>query len=373
MRYIFPSASAKLRYILPSASAKLRYILPSASAKRGAPIPYNVAQPSISLTFGEQLTVIDKHAENGSVNGKPVPDATTYGASDIGRRRETNQDQYLVAQLNKSMLVSSTSLPLDTQSRLFGRIHGQVLLVADGMGGHAAGEKASSLAIDHLVGELLNSVHWFFLDQGDSEEQFVANLKKLLQDAHSRILFESERHDSQRGMGTTLTMAHLSWPRLYVVHAGDSRCYLIRNGETKQLTTDHTLARQLVESGGLKPEDEAGSRWSNVLWNVLGGRAGGQLIAEVHRADLEIGDTVVLCSDGLHRYVNDATLGAVVSRSESAEHACRRLIDLANDAGGEDNITVIVCQPHSGQITHSGPSENAEDIPTSEIEPVDQV
>jgi serine/threonine protein phosphatase PrpC len=327
-----------------------------------------IRSPLFMLTLGEPLTVIDKNAEDGSLNSNSMPDATTFGASDIGRRRETNQDQFLIAQLNKSMLVSSTSLPLETQSRLFGRIHGQVLLVADGMGGHAAGEKASSLAIDHLIGELLNSVHWFFLDQGDSEEQFIDNLKKLLQDAHSRILFESERHDSQRGMGTTLTMAHLTWPRLYVVHAGDSRCYLVRGGEAKQLTTDHTLARQLVESGGLKPEDEAGSRWSNVLWNVLGGRAGGQLIAEVHRADLQDGDAIVLCSDGLHRYVDGPTLGRVVSLSESPQEACRRLIDLANGAGGEDNITVIVCQPQNGQIVRAQGSARVEDDAESEIE-----
>ena len=88
--------------------------------------------------------------------------ATAYGATDVGKKRETNQDQFLIAQLNKSMLVSSTSLPLDTQSRLFGGEQGQLLLVADGMGGHAAGEKASSIAVEALISRLLNSVHWFF-------------------------------------------------------------------------------------------------------------------------------------------------------------------------------------------------------------------
>ncbi len=289
--------------------------------------------------------MVDRYDGKSSCSDEYSANGFTFGASHIGRRRETNQDQFLIAELNKSMLVSSTSLPLDTHSRLFGRTQGQVLLVADGMGGHAAGERASSLAIDHLIRELLNSIHWFFLDQEDSEPEFIENLKKLLQDAHSRILLESARHDSQRGMGTTLTMAHLAWPRLYVVHAGDSRCYLVRDRVAEQLTTDHTLARQLVESGGLKPEDEAGSRWSNVLWNVLGGHAGGQLIAEVHRADLQRGDAIVLCSDGLHRYVDRNQLGRIVSDCESPHVACRRLIDLANDAGGEDNITVIVSKP----------------------------
>jgi protein phosphatase len=295
----------------------------------------------------------DPITDSTSFSNDESPDDSTFGITDVGRVRETNQDQFLIAQLNKSMLVSSTSLPMETRSRLFGKVQGKVLLVADGMGGHAAGEKASSLAIDHLIKNLLNRVHWFFLDQEDKEEEFIDNLKKLLQDAHSRILLESARHDSQRGMGTTLTMAHLAWPRLYIVHAGDSRCYLVRDGIAEQLTTDHTLARQLVESGGLKPEEEADSKWSNVLWNVLGGRAGGQLIAEVHRADLKDGDAIVLCSDGLHRYLNGNQIAAVVDQSESAEEACRSLIQMANEAGGEDNITVIVSAPDSRQSGQS--------------------
>ncbi len=317
--------------------------------------------------------MVDRFDESSSFSTDSLSDESTYGVSNIGKVRQSNQDQFLIAQLNKSMLVASTSLPLDTQSRLFGRIQGQVLLVADGMGGHAAGEKASSLAIDHLIKELLNSVHWFFLEEEDNESEFVDNLKKLLQDAHSRILFESAQHQSQRGMGTTLTMAHLVWPRLYVVHAGDSRCYLVRDGMAQQLTTDHTLARQLVEAGGLKPEEEADSKWSNVLWNVLGGRAGGQLIAEVHRADLQPGDAIVLCSDGLHRYVDHDQLGRIIADSVSPKAACHQLIEMANEAGGEDNITVIVSKPNKDRTGQSTWIEETMTSPTqAEIETVDE-
>jgi serine/threonine protein phosphatase PrpC len=273
---------------------------------------------------------------------------TAFGASDRGRVRETNQDQFLIARLNKSMSVSSTSLTLDPQ--LLSKVQGQVLLVADGMGGHAAGEKASRLAIGHLIRQLLDTVQWFFQadednDDEDKEQEFIDDLRQLLHDAHSRILMESAENVADRGMGTTLTMAHMIWPRLYVVHAGDSRCYLIRDGVPEQLTTDHTLARQMVESGGLKPEDEADSKWSNVLWNVLGGYTDGDLTAEVRRVDLESGDAIVLCSDGLHRYVDMEQLAAIVSEAESPEAACKRLIEIANDAGGEDNITVVVAKP----------------------------
>ena len=291
--------------------------------------------------------------------------------TDVGRKRSTNQDQFLIAQLNKSMLVSSTSLPMDTQSRLFGGEQGQLLLVADGMGGHAAGEKASSIAVDQLIRRLLNSVHWFFQIDHDCEEDFIDALKELLQDAHRRILDESAANHSQQGMGTTLTMAHLMWPRMYVVHAGDSRCYLVRNGEAEQLTTDHTLAHQLVESGGLKPEEEASSRWSNVLWNVLGGRADGELIAEVRRADLEPNDTIVLCSDGLHRYIDQVQLAKIVDELKDPRAICSHLIELANEAGGEDNITVVVSRPEGKDDSPRARSERAdlaEDSRTTSID-----
>lgn len=294
--------------------------------------------------MGERQLTHDR-APLGSDNFGPAESRTAFGMTDIGRRRESNQDHFLIAQLNKSMLVTSTSLPLDEKSRLFGGIQGQLLVVADGMGGHAAGEKASSLAIDQLISRLLNSVHWFFQVDYDCEEDFIDALRDLLQDAHARILTEAHRNSHFGGMGTTLTMAHVVWPRLYVVHAGDSRCYLIRDGVAEQLTTDHTMARRLVETGGMDPEDESSSRWSNVLWNVLGGSGEGQLIAEVRRADLQPGDTVVLCSDGLYRHVKPDTLAKIVDESTDLETACARLIRIANEAGGEDNVTVVVSRP----------------------------
>lgn len=276
------------------------------------------------------------------------PTATTFGLTDRGRVRSSNQDQFLIAELNKSMLVSSTSL--EFEQRIFGNVQGEILLVADGMGGHAAGETASRLAIGHLVRRLLNSVHWFFHGDDGKEEAFIADLQNLMKDAHARILLESERNENQRGMGTTLTMAHRIGRRMFVVHAGDSRCYLIRDRKVQQLTTDHTLARQMVESGGMKPEDEAGSRWSNVLWNVLGGHPDGEVVAEACRVDLQPEDVVVLCSDGLHRYVDMHMLRRIVDEKGHPEAICRRLVSQANGAGGEDNVTVVVSKPDLGDL-----------------------
>lgn len=243
-----------------------------------------------------------------------------------------------------------TCSTLSLQPQLLGTPQGQVLLVADGMGGHAAGEKASRMAIDHLVDQLLDQVKWFSLREASGktrkrERQFTDSLRQLLHSAHAEILDQSSQDASHRGMGTTLTLAYLSWPRLYVAHVGDSRCYLIRGDTAQQLTTDHTLARQLVESGGLKPEDEANSKWSNVLWNVLGGSTESKLVAEVRHFELQVDDQIVLCSDGLHRYVDSAQLVEILANSETPRRACERLIEIANDAGGEDNVTVIVARP----------------------------
>ncbi len=269
----------------------------------------------------------------------------TFGLTDVGKKRTVNQDQFLIAELSKSMLVSASSLAEIDVGRFFGGIQGQVLLVADGMGGHAAGEKASSIVLQHLIGRLLNSVHWFFQSDTGSEEEFVNGLKNLLRDAHSRVLAESRENQAAAGMGTTLTMAYIHWPAMYVVHAGDSRCYLIRDGVARQITTDHTLARQMVEAGGMKPEDEATSRWSNILWNVVGGHAQRSLLAEVHRVDLCEDDSIVLCSDGLYRYVDGNQISSMLTKQPDASVLCKELVDLANDRGGEDNITVVVSHP----------------------------
>lgn len=270
------------------------------------------------------------------------------GATDQGRKRPNNQDAFLVGRLCKSVVVGSNSLGIAPATRLVGDDRGWLMMVADGMGGHAGGERASTLAVRYLVTRLLNNVHWFLQIRAEDERQFIASLKELLRDAHLTIQSEGRRDLALAGMGTTLTMTYMLWPDLYVVHAGDSRCYLIRGDRVHQLTTDHTLARRMVETGGLKPEDEAASRWSSVLWNVLGGQSEEQLKAEVRHIELQYDDLVLLCSDGLHRHLNDSLIRQVLRASDSCGDACQRFIDLANQAGGEDNITVVVAQGPRG-------------------------
>lgn len=262
------------------------------------------------------------------------------GRTDIGKKRESNQDQFLIADLHKSMLIEDSSLRLDQKARLYGKSFGRLLMVADGMGGHQAGSRASLLAIDLLINQLVNGMRWPTRISQEEEERFVLDLKQLFETAHKLIVRESETHSEMRGMGTTLTMSYIIWPMMYVVHAGDSRCYLIRNEVPKQLTRDHTVSSQLAERAGMSVEEAENSRWSHILYNALG--AGGtEVSAEVQKVELQLDDIVLLCTDGLYRHVKPTEMGSLVTRELELGEACRSLIDLANFRGGHDNITVV--------------------------------
>jgi protein phosphatase len=226
---------------------------------------------------------------------------------------------------------------------LFGGSEGLLLLVADGMGGHLAGKQASAIAIRTLEHYLLNTMPWCFRLQGNEADDCTEDLKTAMEACHRSVEAAAEANAERRGMGTTLTMAYVVWPRLYVVHVGDSRCYLFRPPRLERVTTDHTLAQQLVERGALDARDAAGSRWSHVLWNCIGGNSP-QPRPEVYKATLHVGDVLLLCTDGLTRKLRDEQLVEMLSRAGSAEETCRRLVTAANEAGGQDNITAVVAR-----------------------------
>ena len=264
-----------------------------------------------------------------------------FGLTDVGKTREVNEDQFLIADLNRSMLIHQTSLSHEDHTRLFGGSQGKLLLVADGMGGHAEGKRASALAVQTLTHYVLNTMPWFFRLHESSDADLDEDLRGALLQCQQR-LEEAAATDPQRArMGTTLTMAYLLWPRLYVVHAGDSRCYLWRGGRLEQVTRDHTVAQRLVDQGVLEPAEAEGSRWSHVLYNCVGGGSH-ELNPDVYKATLQMGDSLLLCSDGLSKVVPDQQLRDLLAHKLGAEETCRRLVALANDLGGPDNITVVV-------------------------------
>jgi len=263
--------------------------------------------------------------------------------TDTGRVRQTNEDQFLIADLSRSMLVHQTSLSQEDHTRLFGGSQGALLLVADGMGGHAAGEQASAIAVQTLEHYILNTMPWFFHLQQSQESDLQDELKAVMEACQQSIVSAASARPERHGMGTTLTMAYILWPKLYVVHVGDSRCYLFRPPKLEQITTDQTMAQQLVERGVLTKEAAPKSRWSHVLWSCLGGGKQ-ELSAEVYKANLTAGDTLVLCTDGLTARLTDEQLLPLIRQGGNADETCRRLVAAANDAGGPDNITVVVAR-----------------------------
>jgi protein phosphatase len=142
-------------------------------------------------------------------------------------------------------------------------------------------------------------------------------------------------------MGTTLTLAYVLNQDLYVAHAGDSRCYLCREGKLFRLTQDHTLVAELVRAGGLSPKQAARHPWRHTVTNAIGG-ASPEISVEVHKARLEAGDRLLLCSDGLTEMVPESMIAHVLDTETDPEQACGRFIAYANKAGGHDNITTIV-------------------------------
>jgi protein phosphatase len=261
-----------------------------------------------------------------------------------GRVRDTNEDRFLTADLCKSLRVGQTNLETGERDRLVGSSSGKLLVVADGMGGHAAGEWASSLAVSSIVSYTVKCMRWFFRLSDDPEDDFLDELRAALEYSQHEVLADAEAEPEHEGMGTTLTAAYVVWPRLYVVHAGDSRAYLLRDARLHQITRDHTVAQKMVDEGAMDEEEAEHTRFSHMLWNFVGNADEGAFLPDLYKAKLAEGDALLLCSDGLTKHVDEQEIGGVIGNGEVVDDACSRLVEAANEAGGKDNITVVLAR-----------------------------
>lgn len=264
-----------------------------------------------------------------------------FGLTDRGQVRETNEDQFLIASLTKALRVHSTSLPQPPVNQSADCSY--LCVEADGMGGRAAGERASALAVESVESFVLESLQWFAHCQGDSQDRVLSEFQKSLQEASFRVQSEAQKHPELRGMGTTLTLAFSINDVLYVAHVGDSRCYLCRGGLFCRLTRDHTLVEEMVRCGQLSAEEAKRHRWRHIITNALGGMHQ-NVAVEVHKLRLQAGDLILLCSDGLTEMVTDDVIAQIVTTAADPEQACRDLVARANSGGGRDNITVVVAR-----------------------------
>ena len=276
---------------------------------------------------------------------KPVPpkprdeDLDFFGITHPGLVRKENQDHFLVTTLHKVMRVHVTSLPNPELLEIPSQRIASLGMVCDGVGGHAGGEAASRSAVEAIAGYVTHTMQCFFTGEHGDSEEFLVSLRDAASRSHELIASRAKESGDRKGMATTLTMFIAVWPVLYVLQVGDSRCYLLRGEELKQLTRDQTMAQDLLDSGVLSPEQAARSPYANVLSSSLGGAA---WVPEVSRYELKPGDKMLLCTDGLTKHVSDEQILRRMLGLTSSEQAARALLQDALDGGGSDNITVLV-------------------------------
>ena len=272
-----------------------------------------------------------------------------FGLSDIGLVRERNDDQFLIADLKKSVIIHQTSLSYDDETHLMGSSQAKLFLVADGVSESSAGERASRLAVQGIVQYLLNTMHWLFRLHDGREDAFLEDLKSALAFTQEKIRQAAEAAPSQPPMGTTITLAYVVWPQVYLIHVGDSRAYVFRGGQMIRLTHDQTYAQALVDAGMMQEKELARSPLRHVLSGLVGGDPG-QLTPEVTQLKLAFRDKLLLCTDGLTTHLSDAEIAALLAVDVSAEEACHLLLQAANEAGGQDNTTVVLAHFTDGAI-----------------------
>ena len=265
-----------------------------------------------------------------------------FGAvSHQGFVRESNQDSFLVMKFGRSLenLMTNLDENLFEQSYV---MSGYGMLVADGMGGMAGGDVASSLALSKLIELIVDTSDWTLALQHQKDVSVVLErmTERFLQ-IDDILRKEADNDSSLQGMGTTLTVAGALGNNLIIGHVGDSRAYLLQDEKLRQLTTDHTLAQALIDAGVVHPDDPASRSMRHVLTAAVGS-LGEQVDPQVQRFKLRGGDKLLLCTDGLTAMVDDATIAQVMSEAKSAQAACQDLLDLSLAGGGTDNITIVL-------------------------------
>jgi protein phosphatase len=258
-----------------------------------------------------------------------------FGRTDVGQVREHNEDNFLVGNLSTG---GRGLMEGDREQKVGSR--GTTLGVCDGMGGAAAGEVASQLAVDIIYEKLSDG------DPPKDHDDLARRLVHAVEEAGVRIFNEARADRTRRGMGTTATVAALLDSRLFIAQVGDSRAYVMRNGNLVQVSRDQSLVNQLIEAGQLTEEEAETFEHNNIILQALGTAESVQV--DLTFVDLKKGDTLMLCSDGLSGMIRADEIREVLRTNEDPLAACKELTDRANAAGGHDNITVIVAKFDKG-------------------------
>jgi protein phosphatase len=257
-----------------------------------------------------------------------------------GKVRLNNEDHYLVARFDRSMQVLLTNLaPGQVPAKSVEAGYG--MLVADGLGGAAAGEVASSMAIRVLIDLVLATPDWIMRLDERRVQDMLRRLAGYLERVNQALAEHSRAEPGLSGMATTMTLACSIGADLFLAHVGDSRACRCRRGRLEWLTRDHTLARAMAESGEIPPDEVSTHRLRHVLTNAIGPGSEPVQVDLLHLL-LEDGDQVLLCTDGLSEMVPEPVIAAELSRPGPAAEVCRALVEHALEGGGIDNVTAVL-------------------------------
>lgn len=276
--------------------------------------------------------VDSRENESGNVpSDTPDIHVHVFGRTDVGMVRDHNEDNFLIADLS----TKNRSIQPAVQKHRIGEF-GSVFAVCDGMGGAAAGEVASQIAVDTIY-EIMQAE-----TPPANEEDFARRLNMAICEAGRRIHTESKANSARRGMGTTATVAVLMGERILFGQVGDSRAHIVRNGVLVQTTKDQSLVQQLIDANQLTIEEAKNFDRSNIILQALG--TSEEVHVDVTSILLRKGDILVICSDGLSGMVEPEDIRDVVLSIENPIESCQKLTQMACDNGGDDNVTVIVAK-----------------------------
>jgi PPM family protein phosphatase len=257
--------------------------------------------------------------------------------SDKGHVRKNNEDRYLALQVTRTTTPLATNID-PAQLQIVPEQKRWALAVADGMGGHAAGEVASTLALTLAIKLAQQGSRWYCEIGEEEVKAIISRMESVLATVDRAIAQKSRQQAGLRGMGTTLTIAIIVSERLFVFHVGDSRCYLLRRGRLQRLTRDQTMTQELVDAGLLAPEALHTHTMRHVLTQAMGS---GDVVIDAQQLPLDQGDRLMLASDGLTDGLSDEEIQRILS-SGDCDSACKTLMERGLAAGGRDNITIIV-------------------------------
>jgi serine/threonine protein phosphatase PrpC len=261
-----------------------------------------------------------------------------WGLTHPGKVRTINEDHFLLGSLRKHLEIQATSLPDPGQLQYRNERAAFIAMIADGVGGQLAGEEASRVALEEVTQYVIQSALCFYQADAKSAE-FVDVLQEAAMRSHARVLELARENSDLRGMATTLSVWIGIWPWIYLLQVGDSRYYLYRRGVLTQISRDQTMAQEFIDQGVMTRSAALASPWANILSSSLGGEQSAPVVTRL-AASWE--NTHLMCTDGLTKHVSDDRIRERLEGMTSARDACEGLLQDALDAGGSDNVTIIV-------------------------------